>query len=256
MGSNYRCAQRVVVWLGPNSERSDVAITFLQDIGSTVPETSYSSSQNTIGKSDFGRISPGTKYRLPKADAIQWSGLRELIRCRWFARLWIVYEVFLNDNVIVQCGNTTFPWSDIENFSHQVMNSSFLMRLMREEQHNENPYIHEGTSAYLLASSITEYRKQNERDRVLDWVMAAFAVQTASDPRDYIYALLCLVSPAEASLIEPIYRAPVADVFTHFTRTIIDKQGRWGFLHRVQWTGSSDMGLPSWVVTRDALRGG
>ena len=79
--------------------------------------------------------------------------------------------------------------------------------------------------------------------------MAAFAVQTASDPRDYIYALLSLVSPAESSLIEPNYRAPVADVFTHFTRTMIDKQGRWGFLHRVQWTGSSDMGLPSWVVT-------
>ena len=105
IGSIYRCALRVVVWLGPESETSDLAITFLHDIGSA--------NQNK-------------PTQLPKTQ--------------------------LANRTLVEYCRVTFPWSDIENFPYQAMDSSFLMHLMREEQHNENPYVHEGTTAYLLAN--------------------------------------------------------------------------------------------------------
>ena len=120
-------------------------------------------------------------------------------------------------------------------------------------------YFNFSGNAYLLASSMTEYRKKDGGDRDFDRVMSAFAQlsRRLAILETIFTQLLSLVNPADASsLIKPDYRASVADVFTNLTRTVIDKQGRSGFLHRVRWTGNSNMSLPSWVVTRDALRGG
>ena len=58
---------------------------------------------------------------------------------------------------------------------------------------------------------------------------ADFALHTASDPRDYIYAL-------SSYLIQPHYTA--ADVFTKSTKTTTDDQGATAFLQEVIGLGA------------------
>ena len=109
MADVYRMADRVVVWLGQESEDSKLACATILHLGSQVELSSDSNSSLQ---------SPGCtepewwrgEQSLPYTEQ-QWQSLYNLLERQWFSRLWIWQEVRVaNHQAIVQCGTDQFGW--------------------------------------------------------------------------------------------------------------------------------------------------
>ena len=84
MGNIYSSARRVIVWLGPAEEESDMIIDWI------------------LGKVGI----PGSLQMLMFR-----FGLRALCGRPWFSRVWVVQEVALaTEDPVVVCGSKHMPW--------------------------------------------------------------------------------------------------------------------------------------------------
>ena len=91
---------------------------------------------------------------------------------------------------------------------------------------------------------------KNSFDQVhLDYLVYIFAEQQASDPRDHIYALLSLASESEARYIAPNYRETATEIYTDFTRVMMEKIERKSILKRFELNLQSEFDVPFWSQT-------
>jgi hypothetical protein len=95
MGDIFRAASKVNIWLGEESEDSDLAINF-------IPKISVSKLDQLVA--DIKTSQP-------------WRALAILMRREWFTRRWIVQEVALARQAVLICGYRQVSW---ESFSEAV----------------------------------------------------------------------------------------------------------------------------------------
>lgn len=108
MGEIYSRAARTVVYLGPG----DGTVRFLRG----------------AQKLDYGSIA----IRHDHVDAFE-DARQRLLRRDWFNRKWIVQEVLLSQELVVQCGAHVFTWRELETLDrdHQLE----IVRLARKYLH-------------------------------------------------------------------------------------------------------------------------
>ncbi|KAK2597728.1 hypothetical protein N8I77_012493 [Diaporthe amygdali] len=102
MDAIYRMASRVMVWLGPESINSDVAMRTLQHLGEQLEWTvdDYRLRHPDAIHPDWWRA----RTELPYDDAV-WHSLHDLVVRPWFDHLWIWQEVRLSNRYsVVKCG--------------------------------------------------------------------------------------------------------------------------------------------------------
>ena len=117
IGTIYRSAKRIVVWLGGKSETNDLAIQFARELSEALSAFEKSYPGSMVLHQSLGRNLKPTDYYLPPNDALERTGLSDILSRKWLGRLWIVQEALLNDNVVLQCGSNQFPWAVIEELS-------------------------------------------------------------------------------------------------------------------------------------------
>jgi hypothetical protein len=107
----YKTATRVVAWLGPKSDDSDLAFDFLESTNANVamrwPEDPVL----------LGDDSRWTDYRetIPLEND-QLLALANLLRRSWFERLWIWQEIRLgSENAVLNCGRRSLSWTSFCN---------------------------------------------------------------------------------------------------------------------------------------------
>ncbi|KAL8707627.1 MAG: hypothetical protein Q9220_007365 [cf. Caloplaca sp. 1 TL-2023] len=234
MSNIFRCADRVVVWLGEESDTSDIAIRFAHELSEGL-----AGFNQALSFESFGTAVGPSNYYLPAMDAPEWTALSELSSRRWFERLWVAQEAVLNTNVMVQCGTTHFPWAVIEKLAVQFDLQEALNNLLHrfKESHGFR-FI---TKLYLLKAS------RATTETPLEKLVATFASQEASDSRDYIYAMLSLADQVDAGHIIPDYRKSTREVYTDFAIALLEKLNRKRILNLAQLSASSSINTPSWV---------
>ncbi|KAL8724013.1 MAG: hypothetical protein Q9181_007026 [Wetmoreana brouardii] len=238
MGNIYRSAKRVVVWLGEESESSDRAIKFTQELTEAITAFERSYPGALILRSDFGKPLKPTNYSLPPVDGDEWVELTDFASRKWFTRLWIVQEAALNENVTLQCGGSFLSWMLFEQLSGQIGRHPSLALQVFEER---RPGI-------ALASLISFLKDAPDGTWQLEDVVDVLASQQASDPRDYIYAALSHASESDAQLVIPDYKRSTASVYTDFTRLMLEL-GRKHILKGVEFNViNSAIAVPSWVL--------
>jgi hypothetical protein len=84
MGSIFETARNVVIWLGPKSEDSDLAMSAISALD---------------GATDFRTISEEA-----------WKALENLFSRAWFSRIWVLQEFKRGRNPYFQCGKASFNW--------------------------------------------------------------------------------------------------------------------------------------------------
>lgn len=110
MAAIYTLAQRVIIWLGPETDDSELALSTLAHLGRQV-------------QIDL----QGFRYRSPEATEKRWfhpaeplpysqavcESIRRLLSREYFERLWIVQEILLADSntSIIQCGGCSHQMS-------------------------------------------------------------------------------------------------------------------------------------------------
>jgi hypothetical protein len=104
MGKIYRNASRVVVWLGESDSASSTAMEILQEAG-------------------FGNESDEAYWRLLSNHSIDaLNNIHSIFLREYWSRLWIVQEVTLAWEVIVQCGSEVIEWDYLDSLVWEIDN--------------------------------------------------------------------------------------------------------------------------------------
>ncbi|KAK1242546.1 hypothetical protein MKX08_005358 [Trichoderma sp. CBMAI-0020] len=227
MADIYSLAARVVVWLGPAEDDSDLAISTLAYLGAQV-ETTLDAYRLT---------SPGAEEpmwydidcRLPYNDA-QWKAIECLVLRAWFTRVWTAQEIHLaNRLAIIQVGNATLLWS--------------LFRRATECLKDKPNHGEERLSLSKVTSSTL-----NGKGRPLSDLFRRFAHRDCSNGHDKVYGLMAMMPPAFVAATSPDYAQPVsrtyADAFIADTKLL----ERWEIFGCDVVDRTSDFdNVPSWV---------
>lgn len=108
MARIYRSASRLIAWLGPAEDGSDLAMSTLEYIGTQVVATTDGLTIPAPGARETDWCYP--EKELPYAPEI-WDALHCLLDREWFTRRWVIQEITLaNTAAILQCGNREGPW--------------------------------------------------------------------------------------------------------------------------------------------------
>lgn len=187
---------RVVVWLGPEADDSDRAVNILESIGQKIQvnwkRLIYScvaeEDEDVWGKQRF-------LHQLP-LDERHWAAIGSLTKRPWFERIWIRQEVFkAGDEAVVYCGRSCISLE-------LLRRGLFRVSIPR-------------TDALETWAAVTVLRP-NHYHRLRD-LRVALTGAKCTDPRDYIYGTLGLLSENRNLGITPDYSKSLAEVYQDIT---------------------------------------
>lgn len=261
----YRLAYRVVVWLGPDSKRFELgecwsrqyvlALVFreLEYIAAQVElsedATSLWPAPDAIEKdwyrSDNLRESATQDYQLTL------DGLKQLLRSRWFYRLWVVQEIQLANKrpgPIMQCGSHTIS---VFKF-HRAVECLDLKTAKRtnyfRKTARDTPLMLEWP--VLNATRLLHPMSGVNQKTILglNWN------QKCQDDRDRVYGLLGLTSRQLSDQIQVRYDKSKGDVYQDYFLRHSRLAGRLELLTDHQSTHSTMVNSPTWVPDWSARR--
>ncbi|KAF7884617.1 uncharacterized protein EAF02_004953 [Botrytis sinoallii] len=187
MQTIYKRAQRVILWLGPAKDDSDLAIEILKILESTrVGERQIAESQDRNRK--------------------DWrAALLALCQRSYWHRIWMMQEICLGREYLVCCGSRNIP-GDI--FDEGLKN------LARSRDHGDawNDTVKET----LAVRHITLFRYWAQRGQLfrlgqcMDICLDSFI---ATEPRDFVYGIRGLVSDCGNDELVPDYQKSLKQVF-------------------------------------------
>ncbi|PQE07254.1 hypothetical protein CJF31_00004949 [Rutstroemia sp. NJR-2017a BVV2] len=177
------------------------------------------------------------------------EGLRQMMLCRWWKRIWVVQEVVVPENITMVYGSSVAPWTMFVNAADWISNSSTASFTVAQEFSTVLDYF----SRIILD---IERMRNHWKVRCLGpWsfddptallqLLRRFGDRKASDDRDKVYALLSLAQ--SQTFILPDYSVGVREVYIATTLDIIKRTKSLAAL-------TGDLGrkdrqdLPSWVT--------
>ena len=193
----YAAAQNTIIWLGPQSHDSDLAIDFLREM------------QAQRRQMDDAQIAI---FR-DQENAHKWQAVENLLARPWWKRVWTLQELIVSTQATFYCGRKNF----LRRHFHPAMYSMFLCR----------------SASYVLVrneiwDSAWNRRRmlQYHRDKIsmpLLGTMAFLGDNEATDPRDRIFSLLGMV-PAQDLAWAPQadYSLSVQELFTLLVRNFVN----------------------------------
>ncbi|SPO04617.1 related to heterokaryon incompatibility protein [Cephalotrichum gorgonifer] len=228
MADIYQLAHRVVVWLGPESGDSKLALDTLGHLGSQAVaskrSTLYSSPE--ANHSDWFR----SRKTLPFDDRA-WVAIHNLVKRSWFDRLWVIQEIHLaNPTAILQCGFDTVPWMQLR---VALICLSNKVQLPSRELFNRVRY--------------QQSFARNLRPVGMPDLLLLSQINLCANPRDKIYGILGLAPKKIAARIRPQYSLPTAEVYKDAFLVIVDEMKSLTGLLSCNLAGRQTPNLPSWV---------
>lgn len=276
----YRRAERVLVWLGPSADDSELAYNTLRRMSEYWPEMVERWSKDRMSALKLGPYRK-TLQRLCGSQGVAQSddietderfqlqpqeiaALRAVLERPWWMRLWVIQEVCVATAVTMICGHDTMSWDDLSSGYVVAMGAGGMMARigvttwstcciglyqlkfafdrMQHEMKNSA-----GTSAD--PPSLRGFFGTIDMRRMTR-ITYTFK---ASVPQDKIYGVVGLVDlhPHEEGLsIVPNYELSVIECYQNTALTIMLRSGSLRILENVALvlpTQSRLEGLPSWV---------
>ncbi|KAK5698437.1 hypothetical protein LTR17_023669 [Elasticomyces elasticus] len=229
MGDIFKCARKVIVWLGEHHEDSKAGM----QLANQLIHIARYQKINELQASDLDA------HGLPGRGHKKWKALAAILRRPWFWRTWVVQEVVLNPNVELVLGANILTWDELESivsllegpvpakwqldqaFSSAELPFSRINRIrLRHRRLIDTPttpsasYTLPGASWTDEPASITgDADDQGDDPELLDLLLMSRSLG-ATDPRDKVYALLGL---GKHDII-PDYNTSPEDVFIEFAQ--------------------------------------
>lgn len=237
-------AERVIIWLGPAYEKSDLAMEHVAGCAALIDGLEF---DPTLLRCDTAELG------FPGADEQVWPAFQRLFARPWFKRLWVVQEAVLARDLVVVCGEKSAAYSDIR---------ILIQAFDNIDRHGDSQHLVgklEGlTKAFYclrcdMLKLIEELRSGEKAPMGLDIVMLIdfSRNQQATQPVDRVYAVLGLMSEQLRSRIpvhyDPDSRRKYWRTYVHLFKTLVDMYADGAFyLTSVFITGRRTAELPSW----------
>ncbi|KAI6082987.1 heterokaryon incompatibility protein-domain-containing protein [Hypoxylon rubiginosum] len=249
MGSIYKAAGNVHIWLGKNNPSPQ----FLWVYNSFIPlilrlDGELRDRGISLGSNSWDCSTPELVQGLGASVCKEWRENYEAffwffyIR-RWFLRAWILQEVTLKDpsQIRVSCGDEEFSWEVFESFTRFVERSSWhhslpflyvtwaeklvgpmvpLLNLLKGRRYIDMQVRGGSELQNWKANFIWDIGPQDERQiwySIFLHFLRTTRFMSAKDPRDHIYSLLGMLAEFLPTGMEcpftPDYEAPTVNVF-------------------------------------------
>ena len=206
MSQIYRKASTVVVYLSEDGwlQNSGAAIKVIKACESWYQK--YNSSRRERG---LALHLWKTVHKAP--DLSSSANLEHFFQRPWWNRIWTLQEIRDAQCAIVLCGQHNILWSTIINAANlwrdrNIMNYHF--------NSGDIPLV-----SKLLAGGLAA--KATEKSRRWLTVLASTTNSASTDPRDKLYALASMCD--DIPLFKISYTKPVAEVYTDFTKLLLEK---------------------------------
>ncbi|KAI8163250.1 Heterokaryon incompatibility protein 6, OR allele [Colletotrichum sp. SAR 10_70] len=205
----YGIAARVLVYLGPSADNSDLAIAFLEHISDFADYL-----DEVLPTANFA-AALAAGFVMPPPGAPEWPALRAFWRRPWFRRVWVIQEFVNATELTVLCGAREIDWRrlflatrayvDNLRLAHQGFRSNWLVPLellvpwYRRHRLDQWRLAHEGASAM---HTIGDFRLRRGGYMSPAYMWFNYREDTENDR---IYALLGLAGDVDGEEFAPVY---------------------------------------------------
>ncbi|PQE29702.1 Heterokaryon incompatibility protein [Rutstroemia sp. NJR-2017a WRK4] len=222
----YARARNVVVWMGVLGIATQ---NFLHHVENS--EDDDQTPEHLRRWTASGTRIPGNTSAFNEEDL---EVLSEVAQNPWFKRVWVVQEVAVAREVIVQTGRTTISWS------------AFCTALEKYVDKHEMKSVIEAASTI---NTIRTARTQKPYYMDLFILLERFRHCLATDERDKVFALLGLASSSLAQekvvRVTPDYSKPAIDVFKSLALQYISKRKNLDIICHASL--GNHVPIPSWA---------
>ena len=178
----------------------------------------------------------------------------------WFTRIWVLQEVFSNSIVRVRIGEEETDFNAID--ALWSLERDRVLTTTNHPPENSEEIISAYDSIKWIPAGWSDILKRHSKlsPQLPLWTIVKFLGHfDATEPRDMIFATYHLATDVSLDSFRPDYEANLSDVFTQFTRRIIESTGNAHILLVHPWidfdndisttyTGMQMItGCPSWV---------
>lgn len=264
MGTIFKRASEVIVWIGPQEDGSAEAIHVLKQIGEACQSGLQISSgetfspaitqnTNTQDKDDSSLLqSIGCKWFPQGVPAFNPAFITRIFQRPWFRRVWVLQEAAVNTNVVFHCGDACISKSTL------WVGGRAIIALTNNVFDYTKSWIADGPLWQTLSGANFISRRTMDLVRSDDgqYTLGQLLLETsanlgewsyeASDPRDRVYAIMGLSSDLPSLGINSDYEKPCKDVYTSAAEVILASSGTIDILYVVSRPKNVRY-MPSWV---------
>ena len=235
MGDVYRSARQVLVWLGPKSHDSALAIETLDSLGRriVVDWGAERMQPKALADADWTNRDIPLPY-----DDNTWRSINGFLRRSWFKRLWVWQEVLLSMKAEMRCSYDSIDW-------HTFCQAIFCLGQNSEDV---KVWVRLGfPDLYNCIYDLYKLTRMVARNPGISELLNSLEFCECLDPRDKINAILHLLAPSvRAVMPKPNYTQSPCWVFQEVILRFMKRRGKLDLLTFCEWDGESPR-KPSWV---------
>ncbi|TVY41418.1 Heterokaryon incompatibility protein 6,OR allele [Lachnellula subtilissima] len=238
----YKKSFGVHIWLGDEAENSSLAMDLISELGRWRPR---------------GPGDPVGGDRVFRSDMkMHWKALNALFQRSYWSRVWIRQEVAVSKFAMVHCGNRICQWDDISAALNVILTLNQQLGYQPAQEGLNQLGIScksssgLGLSCYLRAFLLCRIRTEaggGTDTNYLELKDLLFHTRgcEATDPRDKVFSMLGLASPAIYDM-QPDYNSRIEEVLKTAAICVISRTKSLDLLGGCQ-NSTRLYGLPSWV---------
>ncbi|KAM5350720.1 hypothetical protein ACJ41O_007225 [Fusarium nematophilum] len=245
MASIFSLASRVIVWLGPEQDKSAFAMGVLATIGQQVE---FSMQTGVLPCPSAERPTWHRREAKLPYSREDWQRVSQLLQRPWFTRVWTVQEIALaNRQALVRCGHSEMSWD----LFRRAITRSWALR----QEHVD--------FSSLSRLVPTCFAKKNTGFHLGD-LLSMYGGYLCTNPRDKVYGMLALAPPKFSAQIEPSYTESVGETYkrtllTHMRITerveVYSPEPYKRAIEASSWVPDFPVTASAWTITPDMASG-
>ena len=230
MAKIYRKATKVLAWLGVEEDGSDFAMDFANVVGDVIT-LAFTHGIKDIHNSKevlqllsalFVLERPAIKNGKIELH-YQPAALYHLFERPFWLRAWIIQEVTAAREIVVLCGSRRIVWDNLVNAN--LVSSEYLLYFQRELEGGRIPNFSVSHAPSVMMSMVSKnaeaIQKCNLKSIIARVYTGSHCCIKASDPRDYVYALLGMAADARSLGLKVDYSKSCRDVYIDLATAFI-----------------------------------
>ncbi|KAI2628488.1 heterokaryon incompatibility protein-domain-containing protein [Hypoxylon sp. NC1633] len=239
MAHLYLHVEKVVAWLGPEADDSQLALEKLALTGNQIVSQGWDDGDatwSTTSKSDERYTRPDVEFPFSPRE---WRAIEKLIDRPWFKRLWVRQEIALASSATVLCGNAEISWPLLRNAT------ICLVQKIPRPQIDRDCLAGYEANLQNLNSLIHSSATMSDTD-----VIALTRDSLCMDDRDRVYGVLGILAKYnDHTLVSANYRLSIKEVYKDFVVAYSRLYGNLSFLQFCEMATQ-----PSWVPDLQNLK--
>ncbi|KAF2850076.1 HET-domain-containing protein [Plenodomus tracheiphilus IPT5] len=217
----YKRAEKVYIWLGEGTPDTEMAADQLQII--------------TDRLTGLKKPTRGVDAAMSPSFV---AGIRHILTCPWWSRLWVLQEATLARDAIFVCGSRKIPWKALSNLTRQIKRLDLYSKFRGNDQRLE--YC-DGFTEILN----TELVRHTHSDNLAADLLRICRQRMCFDPRDRVYGVLGLMEKYFYGSFLWEAGETVEDIYPPFIAVLIS-QDSVAELLSLNETTERNPNLPSW----------